>query len=70
MLLPKAQTRHERVDNAREEALVVRALVEFVDGVYITHGCNIAEHNLVRSNADDRPIRFEEELDCLALLEP
>lgn len=58
-----------RSGNIREEALVVVALVEFVDRIYGSHGGDITEYNLGGSNPHDRSIRLEELLNGLALAE-
>lgn len=53
--------------NARQKALVVIALVEFVDRVYVAHSGEIAEDDLVWTDTDNRTVRFEKLLNALAL---
>lgn len=53
----------------REKALVVRALIELVDGVDVSHAGEVIEDDLIGADADDRAVLLEQRVDSLALLE-
>lgn len=55
--------------HSRQEALIVRALVELVHTVDAAHGGGIAEYDLVRTDTDDGSVLFEQCLDGAALSE-
>lgn len=54
--------------NSREEAFVVRALVELLDTIDASHGGEVTERDLVGADADHGPVLFEKLLHGPALL--
>lgn len=55
------------LSDSREKALVVRALVELVNGVHASCGGEVAECNFVRTDANNWSVEIEEILDGAAL---
>lgn len=53
----------------REERLIIRALVEFLNRVDTLHRLQIAERNFVWANSDNRTVRVKKILNCLALFQ-
>ena len=64
--LPRSQIYRE---DARQQALIEIALVKLLGGVYVLGDREIAEGDLVRTDADDRAVSGKKRVDGFALLE-